>query len=147
MEKNAVTDLLIFLANDRALFQFVELITGCGRIGSYDGRVYRMLPGHEHYDSWHDDIVGQRLVTLSVNLSPEFFSGGLLEIRHERTRRVVNRVANTGPGDGLLFRIAPFLKHRVTRVTGHLPKTALAGWFRSDPMFHAEIRAKLARLF
>ena len=147
MEQNQATDLLMFLANDLRLFRVIEYITACGRIGSFDGRVYRLLPCGEHFDTWHDDVVEHRLVTLSLNLSAEIYSGGVLQIRDERTRRIVHQVANIGSGDGLLFRIAPFLKHRVTRVTGHFAKTALAGWFRSDPMFHAEIRAKLTRLF
>jgi hypothetical protein len=49
-------------------------------------------------------------------------------------------VANTGPGDALLFRIARHLTHRVTPVDGTADKTAFAGWFRSEPEFIALLK-------
>ena len=53
MESNAVAGLLHFLVNNRDLFRFVESVSGCGPIGCFSGRVYRMVPGEDHYDSWH----------------------------------------------------------------------------------------------
>ena len=38
-----------------------------------------------------------------------------------------------GNGDAIIFRLASHLQHRNTNVTGSTPKTAFAGWFRSDP--------------
>src|SRR5712692_3279358 len=52
---NNTVGLLHFLANSPELFRIVEQITGCGRIGCFAGRVYRMLPGRHHHDSWHSD--------------------------------------------------------------------------------------------
>jgi 2OG-Fe(II) oxygenase superfamily len=122
--------LLFFLANDVRLFEFVRAVTGCPRIGSFAGRVYRMDPGPEHRDGWHDDMVRGRLVAMSVNLSPEPYEGGVLELRDKESKRVHARVANTGLGDALLFRLAPHLEHRVTGVEGASRKVAFAGWFR-----------------
>ena len=127
--------LLNLVANDHRLFRIVREITGCGPIGCFRGRVYRMLPNAGHYDSWHNDLGDERLITLSVNLSPEPYSGGILQIRHRPSNRIVYEVANTGLGDAILFRISPDLEHRVTEVTGSVPKTAFAGWFRSKPDF------------
>ena len=59
--------LLRFLINDARLFELVQEITGCERIGRFDGRVYRMEPSA--YSGWHDDIGDNRLVAMSLNLS------------------------------------------------------------------------------
>jgi hypothetical protein len=69
---------------------------------------------------------------MSVNLSPEIYGGGTLQLRNAHTRRVLREVANTGPGDAILFQIAPDLQHPVTAVTGAVPKSAFAGWFQSE---------------
>jgi hypothetical protein len=125
--------LLMLLANDPALFEVVHAATGCERIGRFDGRVYRMLPGAGHGNDWHDDVVANRLVAMSLNLSASSYSGGVLEIRDARSREILHRVAGTGPGDAILFRIAPQLEHRVTPVEGSSAKTAFVGFFRSGP--------------
>src|SRR5262245_45998072 len=49
------TGVLELLANDPQLFEAVRTVTGCGPIGCFHGRVYRMVPGSGHYDSWHSD--------------------------------------------------------------------------------------------
>ena len=125
--------LLMFLANDPGLFGLVRGITGCGRIGRFSGRVYRMSPGPEHKDSWHDDCQQDRMVAMSINLTPTPYSGGVLEIRDRKSEEVLHRTTNTGRGDALLFRITPSLQHRVTRVEGGVPRTAYAGWFTPGP--------------
>lgn len=125
--------LLYFLTNDPHLFELVREGTGCGRIGCFTGRVYRMLAGPEGEDSWHDDLVSGRMVAMSVNLSAAPYSGGLLEIRDAESKQVLERVPNTGPGDAIMFMLDRSLEHRVTAVEGDAPKTAYAGWFRSEP--------------
>jgi hypothetical protein len=97
--------------------------------------VYRVAPGYGHYDSWHDDIVGDRMVAMSVNLSTEIYSGGLLQIREKQSKRIVQEVANVGFGDGVVFRLDDSLQHRITDIKGEVPKTAFAGWFQSRPDF------------
>jgi hypothetical protein len=125
--------LLYFLTNDPGLFERVREITGCGRIGCFAGRIYRMLPGPAGEDSWHNDLIEGRMVAVSVNLSEAPYAGGLLEIRDADSKEVLQRVPNTGPGDAIMFRIDPALQHRVTAVEGDAPKTAYAGWFCSQP--------------
>lgn len=133
MRSDRALALLEFLANDPNLFEAVREITGCDRIGAFLGRVYRMLPGPEHEGVWHADLVHGRMVAMSVNLSEAPYSGGLLEIRDEQSKRVLHRIANTGPGDAVIFRLAEGLKHRLTGVQGTVPKTAYAGWFLARP--------------
>jgi hypothetical protein len=59
----------------------------------------------------------------------------MLQIRDSASGEILHEESNTGPGDALIFQIAPALQHRVARVTGNRPKTAFAGWFKSEPDF------------
>lgn len=133
MEVNAVLARLLLLVNDQDLFAAVRELTGCGPIGCFDGRVYRMGAPGEHYDSWHSDIGDSRLVAMSVNLSTAPYSGGLLQIREHDSDEISAEVPNLGPGDAILFRLSPDLRHQVTPVEGSAPRTAFAGWFKSSP--------------
>ena len=98
------------------------------------GRVYRMIPGSGHYDSWHSDMIGHRMIGMSINLSPEPYSGGVFQLRERDSEQILYEVANTGLGDAILFRLADHLQHRITDVDGTIPKTAFAGWFQSEPV-------------
>ena len=120
------------LFNKTDLFRLVENLTGCPRIGNFLGRVYMMEPDSEHYDTWHSDNDGNRLIGLSLNLR-EAYSGGAFRIRERQTERIVAEIANTRLGDAHIFRIAPELQHCVTPVTGNVTKIAYAGWFRAEP--------------
>jgi hypothetical protein len=133
MAENAALSLLYFLTNDRRIFSLVRELTGCDSIGGFVGRVYRMVPGTGHYDSWHTDCVADRLIGLSVNLSTETYVGGVFQLRERGSEAVLTEAPNTGDGDAILFRIAAHIEHRVTPVEGTVPKTAFAGWFVSKP--------------
>lgn len=123
---------LELLLNSPKTLALVPRLTGRGPAVSFVGRVYRKLPGPEHFNRWHSDVSkGGRMVALSINLSAEPFAGGELEMREAATRRPVCKLHNVGPGDAILFPIDPALEHRVMTVTGATPKTALAGWFYS----------------
>lgn len=51
---------------------------------------------------------------------------------------------NTGPGDGIVFRLAHHLQHRNTSMRGAVPKTAFAGWFRSREInYHSWMKREL----
>jgi len=126
---------LNFLCNRRQVLDFIEALTGSGHLGCFVGKVYRMIPGQDHYDSWHDDVIDNRKIALSINLTGQPYSGGVLEIRESRSKRVLSRVGSTGFGDGIIFPIAADLEHRRTTVSGSVPKTAFAGWFKSKPDF------------
>jgi SAM-dependent methyltransferase len=136
MESGKAPALLRFLVDDPGLFEMVRAITGCRRIGGFDGHLYRMMPGPEDQD-WGHNHQHNRLVAMCINLSPTPYSGGILEIRDRDSREVLQSVANTGPGDALLFSIAPPLEHRVTAVEGDLPRTVYEGWFTAgaDPVY------------
>jgi len=134
-EDRTLNGLLHMVTNNPKLFELVRQITGCDPIGCFGGRVYRMIPGGSHYDTWHSDVGDNRLITLSLNLSAEVYSGGLLQLRELESGRIVHEVANTGLGDAILFRISPKLCHRVNALEGTAAKTAFAGWFKSQPSY------------
>jgi hypothetical protein len=109
----------------------VRECTGCHAITRFEGRVYRMVPGTDHHDSWHDDAGEGRLVGMSLNLGPRPYMGGCFQLREKSERAVPRELPNIIPGNAILFRISPTLAHRVTPVEGIEAKTAFAGWFLS----------------
>lgn len=133
--------LLRFLSNSRRFFEIVESVTGCSKIGCFFGRVYRVVPGDEHYDDWHNDLIEDLMVAMTVNLSGRPYDGGALEIRDDLSGRTIE-IHNPNPGDAILFRLSPHLHHRVADVKGDNPKTAFAGWFRSFPDLYAELKER-----
>jgi hypothetical protein len=135
LAENVALSLLLFLSNDPKLFDVIRQITGCDRIGCFVGRVYRMAPGAGHYDSWHDDTLEHRLIGMSVNLGAHSYDGGIFRLREASSKKLLCEAVNTGPGDAIVFRIARHLEHCVTTVEGTEPKTAFAGWFKSEPEF------------
>ena len=131
---------LRFVVNTPEFLKTVERITQCGSISVFDGRIYRMAPGTDHYDSWHDDTNDNRLVGMSVNLGSLPYLGGVFQLRKNSCEEILCEVPNVVQGDAILFRISPELKHRITPVQGTQPKTAFAGWFRSAaPDFFSEL--------
>jgi hypothetical protein len=132
-------DALEFQLNEPALLRLIERVADAPRIGRFSGRIYRVEPDAGHFDSWHSDTKDHRRVALTLNLSEGVYTGSSLEMR-EKDAEVVRTFSNLVPGDGMLFRIAPTLEHRLTPLEGTVPKTALAGWFREQPDFHAPFR-------
>ena len=82
LKRDLTVALLNFVMNNAELFRVIEAISDCGHIGSFVGRVYRFMPGSEHFSSWHNDAVQNRLVGISLNLSAAKYSGGLLQLRY-----------------------------------------------------------------
>jgi hypothetical protein len=140
MDDPPTIQLLEFVANVPSFRRLVERITGCGGIGVYRGRVYRMTSSDGHQTIWHDDWIQGRMITMSVNLTPHIFHGGALEMRNRGTKTILHEIHNTGLGDALLFRIGPDLQHRVQPIEGSIPKTALAGWFTTGKNFFQTVR-------
>lgn len=131
---SVVVHLLYMLLNSPPLFQAMQQITGCPPIGSFAGRVYRTLPNSNHHLSWHDDnTTGNHLIGISINLSPEAYSGGVFQLRQTHAPHLLSAIAPTAFGDAHIFRIAPDLQHRVTRVDGCVARTMGTGWFDSQP--------------
>lgn len=134
MEVNATLAWLLLLVNDVRVVETVRSITRCAHIGHFEGRVYRLEPTSDHYDSWHDDVGEGRLLAMSINVSTHPYEGGAVEIRDRRTGAIAEgRAANLG--DALLFELGDDLEHRVLPVQGDEPRTVFAGWFKSGMRF------------
>ena len=127
-EDNKASALLFLLLNDADLFKLVRDITGCRRIGRFEGDLYHTLPGPEHVAAWHGDIFGHGMVSMSVDLSDAPYAGGALELRDRHSQEILHR-AESRPGDAVLVRVAPFLQQRLTPVEGDVPRTVYGGRF------------------
>ena len=127
------TSLLHFVMNRPRFRAVIEEVTSCKGLQWFRGRVYRMVAEAGHHDRWHSDIAYSNEIGMSVNLSRNIFRGGLFMLREGDSKRVLASVANTGPGDALIFRISPDLNHRISDLEGIEPKTAFAGWFKISP--------------
>lgn len=134
MTRNATLAWLLLLVNDVRFLEIVRSISGCDPIGHFQGRVYRLEPAADHYDSWHTDLGEGRMVAMSINLGTRSYEGGALEIR-ERPGGATVKAKNARMGDGLLFALGEQLEHRVMPVTGDTPRTVFAGWFKAGPSF------------
>ena len=128
-------NVLNFAVNTTEFIDFIQKLTGLD-IKYFGGRIYRMSPGGDHYDTWHSDIGNskRRLLGMSINLGNRPYTGGVFKLRDKQTRHPICELPNTGRGDAIFFRISPTLQHMVTAVGGSEPKTAFAGWFRSGDL-------------
>jgi predicted 2-oxoglutarate/Fe(II)-dependent dioxygenase YbiX len=97
-----------------------------------------LSPGIGLHHNWHNDMVQNRRVAMSINLEPEPYEGGVLQIRRRESGEILAQVENVGAGDAILFRIDGMLQHCATEVTAGV-KTAFAGWFRSGPTLRDEL--------
>jgi 2OG-Fe(II) oxygenase superfamily len=130
-----------FVLNNPRVFRAIEEITGCSRIGSFGARIYCGLPNGHHHLDWHDDTdCPERLLGLSINLSAKPYDGGAFQLRDKNSRQILCKLQKVKPGDAHLFRIAPTLQHRVTRVEGQNSRTSAAGWFLSAPDYRTALR-------
>ncbi len=133
LRNNPLVDVFYVMLNDPKLFRLLERITGCGPLRCFKGRLYRMGERKGTLD-WHTDIKNNRKLAISVNISDASYCGGTLQIR-EDSGDVREEVPNPGLGDAIVFRVAEHLQHRLTPVVGKAPRTAVAGWFCSQPKY------------
>lgn len=145
MAPNIASAALNFLLNDPALFDAIRAISGCARIGSFTGRVYRVADQDADGLGWHDDAMRDRLVALSINIGAGTYRGGRLELRDRNTGKILAQPHNRGFGSAILFRIGPSLEHRNSPVIGSVAKTAFAGWFMARPDYIAAATRALRR--
>lgn len=130
---NHVNWILHFFMRDPKLMEIFGALAGCRRLLTFQGRIYKFTSEGGHQYGWHQDLMDERQLALSVNLGRHPFDGGQLQIRKIGTERV-SEIHNAGPGDAVLFRIAPDLEHQVLPVSGPHYKMAFAGWFFAKEM-------------
>ena len=86
------------------------------------------------------------MISISINLSKDIYSGGVLQIFDCKSKKIIHEVGNTGFGDAIIFRITPNLEHMVTDVEGEVSKVAFAGWFQTEPDFHSMVNERFSKL-
>lgn len=144
-EVNVSDGALLVLLNSPQVFKIIERIIGSGHIGCFRGRIYRFVPTAKNLLEWHTDLNGTRMAALTINLNTEPYEGGVLSIRETKTKRMLGELTNAGYGDAILFRIDERLEHSVSDVKGTTAKTALAGWFESQPDYRTLLAEGIAR--
>jgi hypothetical protein len=130
MSDNPMLAMMCLIMNDGCLFDAIRAVTGCGPVSYMNGRIYAFAANARHFDQWHSDTVNDRRIGISINLTDGVFEGGVLELRYADAAAPHWSIANTGPGDAVLFRLREDLLHRVTPVLGAVPRIAYAGWFQ-----------------
>jgi hypothetical protein len=139
MVPNELAGLLELVCNDPALWRVLEELTGSPKITRFGGFVYRLDPDAGLHHNWHDDVLDDRLLAMSVNLGDDPYEGGELLLRDEATGTIVGSATNVVAGDAVVFQIAPGLRHRVLPVTRGT-KTAFAGWFCGGESYGERLR-------
>lgn len=132
---DALFAVCLFVLNDPKVLALIDRITRSGPFASFTGRIYRRgepaRPGEQYYE-WHDDVFEDRRVALSVNLGRVPYQGGMLQVRDALSHRPVAEAVDVAYLDALLLRVTDGLEHRVAPVSGPVPRTVLAGWFRGS---------------
>ena len=129
MQSNAISALLLFKLCDPETFDLVEAVTGCGRVGDFRGRTYRMVPGAGHVSPWHDDAVQGRLAAFTINLSPQPFDGARLQVKSAGDDELLTEIGDLEFGDAVLIQIDRAYQHRNSPLLGAASKTSYAGFF------------------
>ena len=129
MKPNPISALLLFKLCDPEMLDLVEAATECGPVGDFRGRTYRMVPGAGHDSPWHDDAVQGRLAALTINLSPQPFDGGRLQIKDTADDELLTEIGELDFGDAVLIQICRAYQHRSGPLLGTAPKTSYAGFF------------------
>lgn len=139
-EPGPLAALMLLVLNDPELLRLVEALTGRGPLDGFDGRVYRIVPGTEHVDSWHSDAGRNRRVAISINLNRGVVPTAPLQIRRRDAENVLHEFANSTPGDAVLFTLDDVHVHRVKPMPGVATRVACAGWFHSGGDMRAWLR-------
>lgn len=135
------------LLNQRRLFEAIAELTGTAEeILGVHGRCHQRLPERNHFSRWHSDRGLGRLCGLSISLSTLPETGGVFQIRHRKTKEMLQTIPRLKAGDARLFRIHRTLEHRVSSVTE--PYRGYAGWFlggEKNDRYQDVMREKLVR--
>lgn len=115
------------LMNDQSVLHTLEEITGHKGLHNFNGRIYKLDSSVAGMD-WHQDMDGNKKISVTINISTEIFTGGELII-HNKVTGEIQKFHNVGYGDAIFFEVNKDYQHRVLPVTGDVPKLAVAGWY------------------
>ena len=134
---NKLYKILKFYLNHPKIIETVRQITQLETIKSFEGRIFKFEGDNKCFGNWHTDIgptMPDRLVGISLNLSPMPYNGGLFKLRTIKTQQLHKIVKHETWGGVHFFRIDPTLEHCITAVEGIHPRIAYAGWFLSTDL-------------
>ena len=136
-DDNILCNMLFLLMNRNEYLEAIRYITGLDKIRSFSGRIYKLDASDDCFDNWHDDFTPKegRLVGISLNLSEGNYEGGHFLLRTKNTDKIHKEIFYKNWGTAHLFRIGKTLEHKVTKISGTIPRIAYAGWFRSEMGF------------
>lgn len=122
-----------FVLGRRALYRWLEQLTGCRALSGVTGAVVRMRQAQDESLTWHDDWAGgkfaNRVLGVTINLGDLPYRGGDFEMRRKGETTLCCRHHHSAPGAALVFEVSPTLQHRVTPVIEGGPRTVFTGWF------------------
>ena len=130
--QNLIYKILPFYLNHPTVLNIVRAITQSPTIKRFYGRIYKFEGNNNTFDNWHNDISTEktnRIVGISLNLSPEVYQGGIFSIRNKKTKEIYKHIKHDNWGGAHFFRIHSKLEHKVDQVLGKNPRIAYAGWF------------------
>jgi len=145
MQENTACGILDLILNDSSLFEMIARITGVKSISYFMGRIYRMVPKTAHSLAWHNDHLENRVLGLTINLTPHPYRGGIFQMRDLKAKKNFRVIPQPRFGDALLFKISAKLEHRVTALEGTISRTAFSGWFRSRSSYVPPIKKNLVQ--
>jgi hypothetical protein len=121
----------ITLALRRAnLMRWLEGATGCGQLTTADGRVIQARANNHDQLVWHNDLNEPlRRIGVTIGLSDAPYEGGMFELRHARTKKVLVSYRHDVAGTALIFDVSPDLEHRVLPITAGGRRRVYTGWF------------------
>ncbi len=133
-KQSMLYSMFLLLMNTNEYLDAIRYITGLDNIKSFSGRIYKLDASDDCFDNWHNDIVSKegRLVGLSLNLSSNSYEGGHFMIKEKNQENIIKEISYKDWGSAHIFRIDKKLVHKVSKVTGEVPRIAYAGWFMSE---------------
>ena len=114
------------------LLRWIETVTGCGPLGSVEGRIVQTQPVADDALAWHDDRDRPRALAVTIGLTTTPYRGGAFELREKAGRSLLLRHHHITPGQMLLFDVADDIEHRVPPLESGGPRRVYTGWFLAD---------------
>ena len=121
---------LTLALSSASLLAWLEQATGRGPLRRASGSVLQMEQRTDNL-YWHDDLQTDpdRVLGVTINLSPQPYTGGDLSLRRKSTTDPLIRHRHETIGSTLIFDVDTTLEHRVLPVTTGGPRRIFTGWF------------------
>jgi hypothetical protein len=134
IEVGAVVSTAVQLMLNRApLKQWLHDVTGCGPLSKIEGMVVQTRPGGLDHLDWHNDVMPDIRIGLTLHLVDCHYEGGGFELRRKKDKHELFRHERAMAGDICIFDIKGNLEHRVLPVSSGAARLVFTGWFMAEP--------------